>query len=287
VAFPLTTAAAEPNAPACCHHSQAAIEHHADYEAIASASPFLTHLSLEIPDSATAVPKQMAGVLSACGKLELDLAFRPDRPDTSRSWSMPRSSMVDVSSLAAGTQLLRLQLPLCPRLTSLAALGAMADLQSLNMCLCESVSDLAPLATMVKLQTLDVRGCRAVTDLAPLSTMVNLQSLDIFNSNAVSDLAPLAMVNLQSLSMCSCSAVSDLAPLSTMVNLQSLIMINCGLNCRVRSGAPRSLGKPAKPRHVRLCCVRSGAPRSLGEPAETQNDLLQQGVLTSHPSQLW
>jgi hypothetical protein len=67
------------NAPtACCHRAQgpAAIESPADYEAIASiSSPFLTHLSLELPASATALPHQLTGVLSACSKLE-DLAIR-------------------------------------------------------------------------------------------------------------------------------------------------------------------------------------------------------------------
>jgi hypothetical protein len=66
-----TTAAAEPNAPhAATGQGTAAIEGPADYEAIASASPFLTQLCLELPANATAVPQEMDGVLSACNKLE-------------------------------------------------------------------------------------------------------------------------------------------------------------------------------------------------------------------------
>jgi hypothetical protein len=48
----------------------AAIRSPTDYEAIARTAPWLTHLSLEPPASATALPQEMAGMLSACSKLE-------------------------------------------------------------------------------------------------------------------------------------------------------------------------------------------------------------------------
>jgi hypothetical protein len=81
--------------------------------------------------------------------------------DAPRPSELPRSSIVDVSSLAAVTRL-RLQLPVCSHLTSLAALGDLVDLQSLNTSYCRRVSNLAPLASMVKLQSLNMASvpCR-------------------------------------------------------------------------------------------------------------------------------
>ncbi|KAG1668964.1 hypothetical protein FOA52_001008 [Chlamydomonas sp. UWO 241] len=55
-------------------HLGAAAIGSADYEAITSAAPRLTHFSLELPASATALPQEMVQLLSACSKLE-DLAL--------------------------------------------------------------------------------------------------------------------------------------------------------------------------------------------------------------------
>jgi hypothetical protein len=195
-----------------CHRAQGAgaIERPADYEAIASASPFLTHLSLFLPTSATALPQQMAGVLSACSKLE-DLAL-----------SSLRSRIVDIDVLASGTQLLSLQLPSCSTLRSLQSLAAMVNLQSLDISGCDAVSDLAPLTGVVSLTSLEMSYCGAVSDLAPLAAMVNLQRLDMYECSSVSDLVPLtALVNLEYLDVRGCS-VSDLAPIEAMSNLQDL-----------------------------------------------------------------
>ncbi|KAG1661693.1 hypothetical protein FOA52_001970 [Chlamydomonas sp. UWO 241] len=62
--------------PLRLHLGAAAIEGPADYDVIAGASPWLTHLSLPLPPSATALPQPMDGVLSACTKLE-DLPSEP------------------------------------------------------------------------------------------------------------------------------------------------------------------------------------------------------------------
>ncbi|KAG1670358.1 hypothetical protein FOA52_000118 [Chlamydomonas sp. UWO 241] len=108
----------------------AAIASHADYEAITGASPWLTHLSLELPASDTDLPQQMAVVLSACSKLE-GLAIRDY--DDSMPAAVPRySSIVDIGALAAGTQLLSVKLPWCRALRNLQSLAAMANLQSLD-----------------------------------------------------------------------------------------------------------------------------------------------------------
>jgi hypothetical protein len=86
----------------------------------------------------------MAGVLSACSKLG-DLEIRA-HDEAGQGYA---SIIVDIDVLlAAGTQLLRLHLPLCTRLASLAALSEMVNLQSLDMTSCRSMSDLAPLAGM-------------------------------------------------------------------------------------------------------------------------------------------
>jgi hypothetical protein len=127
-----------------CDHVQrgAAIESPADYAAITSTAPFLKQLSLRLPAGVTALPQEMAGMLSGCSKLE-DLAMRS---------SKKYASLVDITALAAGTQLLSLQLPCCFHLTNVA-----------------------PLASLVNLQSLDISGCRSVSDLAPLTAMVNLK----------------------------------------------------------------------------------------------------------------
>jgi hypothetical protein len=215
--------------PACCHRAQgaAAMGSPTDYEVIASTAPWLTHLSLELPASATALPQEMAGLLAACSKLE-DLAMRAfHEADPGGGQSL--SSIVSMDALAVGTQLLSLKLPRCSsRLTSLAALGALVNLQSLDMSWCSLVSDLAPLAAMENLQSLDMSWCSLVSDLAPLGGMVNLQRLVMSWCSSVSDLAPLtALLNLESLNARNCRTVSDLAPLAAMVKLQSLDMWSC------------------------------------------------------------
>jgi hypothetical protein len=160
-----------PSAGCCCDREPRRLQRHrqpADYNAIASTAPWLTHLSLELPASATALPQEMAGLLSACSNLEAgDLAVRAfdeARPGTSGG-GRTRSSIANVDALAAGTQLLSLRLPWCSRLTSLAAIGEMVNLQSLDMRECRAVSDLAPFAAMVNLRTLNVSGSSAVPDL--------------------------------------------------------------------------------------------------------------------------
>jgi hypothetical protein len=123
--LPLPTAAAEP-CPACCFRAQgaAAVESSSptDYEAIASTAPFLTRLSLELPDSATALPHEMAGLLSACSRLEDLEILALDAYDETR-----RASLVDISAFAQGTQLMSLQLPSWSNLTNLAPLGALGS----------------------------------------------------------------------------------------------------------------------------------------------------------------
>jgi hypothetical protein len=110
---------------ATCAQNAAAIEIPADYAAITSTA--LTHLSLVLPDSATALPQQMAGMLSACSKLE-DVGMRSSVGST--------SGLVDISALAAGTQLLSLKLPWCFHLTNVAPLAALVNLESLDMSGC-------------------------------------------------------------------------------------------------------------------------------------------------------
>jgi hypothetical protein len=88
----------------------------------------------------------------------------------------PLSNIANIDALAAGTQLLSLQLPRCPHLASLAPLMAM-DLQTLFISGCSAVSDLAPLTALVNLQTLDMRNCDVACDLAPVEGMTNLKHL--------------------------------------------------------------------------------------------------------------
>ncbi|KAG1657003.1 hypothetical protein FOA52_012004 [Chlamydomonas sp. UWO 241] len=195
----------------------AAIEDAADYQAIAYAAPWLTHLGLQLPASATALPPQLGALLSGCSKLE-DLELRAEG----------RSQLVDVGALAAGTQLLRLGLSnFCSSLTDLAPLSAMASLACLDIPNWTAVSDLAPLAVMVKLRSLNISGCVGVLDLTPLGALENLQSLNISGLN-VSDLAPLgALENLHSLDMHRCSRVTDLAPLRDLENLHTIDISLC------------------------------------------------------------
>jgi internalin A len=193
----------------------AAIEDPADYDAITRAAPFLTELSLKFPGSATALPQQLASLLSACSKLEdLTLCAYDEAYVGTYMWQPPVSSLVDVDALlAAGPQLLHLKLPSCSNLTNLAPLRGLVNLQSLDISSCEKVSDLTPLGALLSLQSLDMSWCSSVSDMAPLTALVNLQSLNISYCGEVSDLAPLAaLVNLRSLDMNYCKKVSDLAP---------------------------------------------------------------------------
>jgi hypothetical protein len=201
----------------------AAIKDPADYEAITRTAPYLTELSLKLPGSATALPQQMASLLSACSKLE-DLALHAYNKEECR---LPVSRLLDLSALlAAGSQLLHLRLPNCHSLTNLAPLRGLVNLHSLNIRSCK-MSDLAPLGALVNLQSLDISFCKEVSDLAPLGALVNLKSLVTCYSN-VSNLAPLgALVTLQSLNISSCFKASDLGPLTDLVNLQSLDMSCC------------------------------------------------------------
>jgi Leucine-rich repeat (LRR) protein len=156
---------------------------------MASSSPWLTHLGLELPASATALPQQMAGVLSACSKLE-ELAMRSYRLGTSSDRSMqPFSNIVNVDALAACTQLLSLELPWCYLLTNLTPLGSLVNLQTLDMSYCRALSSLAPLSAMANLKELRMSVCRSVSDLSPLSAMAKLQSLTISHCR-VPDLSP-------------------------------------------------------------------------------------------------
>ncbi|KAG1663162.1 hypothetical protein FOA52_006059 [Chlamydomonas sp. UWO 241] len=118
-----------------------AIEDPADYQAIASTACVLTELSKRLPASATAVPQQMAALLSECSKLR-GLAI------------LGGSRLVDVGALSAGTQLQRLTIVRCSALSDMAPLGTMVNLQSLSMWACSAVPDLSPLAALVKLQSL-------------------------------------------------------------------------------------------------------------------------------------
>jgi hypothetical protein len=116
----------------------------------------------------------MAGVLSACSKLE-DLALQAY--DDSRPEGGQRvSNIVDIDVLASGTQLLSLDMSHCRSVSDLAPLGAMVNLHDLSIGYCRAVSDLAPLTALVNLKSLDVRGC-SVSDLAPIEAMTNLQDL--------------------------------------------------------------------------------------------------------------
>jgi hypothetical protein len=98
------------------------IEDVADYQAIASTAPWLTHLSVELPASATALPQQM----SACSRLE-NLVLRADK-----------------------------------QLSYMAPLTVMVNLQSLDISTCYGVSDLAPLSALVNLQRLKMSGRMSV-----------------------------------------------------------------------------------------------------------------------------
>jgi hypothetical protein len=210
---------------ATAQEGDAAIEDPAEYEAIARSAPFLTEVSLKLPASATALPQQMASLLSACSKLE-DLTLHAyDKA----AWTPPVSSLVDVDALlAAGPQLLHLRLPSCTSLTNLAPLRGLVNLQSLDMSWCTKVSDLVSLAALVNLQSLNICGCRRVSDLAPLAALLSLQSLDMSACHGVRDLAPLgALAKLRSLDMSWYTKVSDLAPLTALVNLHSLNITNC------------------------------------------------------------
>ncbi|KAG1679786.1 hypothetical protein FOA52_012697 [Chlamydomonas sp. UWO 241] len=203
------------------HEGGVAIEDPADYQAIAIAGAlgWLTQLSLRPPASATALPQQMAALLSACGKLE-DLRLHADGVRT-------LSRLADIGALAAaGTQLLRLSLLCCCSLSNLAPLSALANLQSLYINGCVGVSDLMPLTAVAKLQSLDLRGC-ITSDLAPLTSMVNLQSLDISNCYRLTDLTPrTVLVNSPSLDISGCKCVSSLASLTDLVNLH-ILKIDC------------------------------------------------------------
>jgi hypothetical protein len=133
----------------CALQGGAVIEDAADYQAIARAAPWLIELSMMPPTNATALPQQMAALLRR----------------RAASWRTgpvctKRRSQDCWTSLAAGTQLLRLSLPSCSSLTNLAPLAAMVYLQSLSMAACSAVSDLAPL---VNLQSLDISGCNDVS----------------------------------------------------------------------------------------------------------------------------
>ncbi|KAG1674575.1 hypothetical protein FOA52_001824 [Chlamydomonas sp. UWO 241] len=230
-----------------------AIQRRADYETIAIVSPWLTHLSLELPASVTALPHHMAGVLSACSKLE-DLAM--SEPDDASGGT----SIANIDALATGTQLLSLRLPWCPCVTSLAPLGGMVNLQSLTMH-CGAVSDLAPLSGMVNLKNLGLLGCSAVTNLAPLGSLVNLSSLNIGGCKAVYDLGPLtALVNLQTIDICGCSAITHLAPLAALVKLESF---NMNDNVSVSNLAPLAAMVHMKKLSISVCnAVSDLAPRA-------------------------
>jgi hypothetical protein len=79
----------------------------------------------------------MAGVLSACSKLEdLELFYGGSGTED----ELELASIVDIAALAAGTSLLSLQLPWCPFLTNLAPLGALVNLQSLDIRECRALS---------------------------------------------------------------------------------------------------------------------------------------------------
>jgi hypothetical protein len=102
-----------------------AIEDPADYQAIASTASMLTELSLELPASATALPLQMAALLS-CSKLE-GLAIYGS------TYAYGDSILVDVGVLrSAGTQLQRLEMHYCSALSDLAPLGDMVQLLGLK-----------------------------------------------------------------------------------------------------------------------------------------------------------
>ncbi|KAG1656397.1 hypothetical protein FOA52_008807 [Chlamydomonas sp. UWO 241] len=233
-----------------------------DYPAIASTAPWLTQLSLKPPASATALPQEMAGLLSACSKLE-ELALDGTVPA-----ACEESRLVDIVALAAASHLLRLRLISCSCLTNLAPLTALANLrncravsdlahltalanlQSLDISSCHSVSDLVPLSALENLHSLDICGCNAVSYVAPLAALANLHSLDISSCGVVSDLAPLrALVKLRFLGICYCDGVSDLAPLVTLAHLQSLSMCYCR---GVSDLAP--LGALVKLQSLDICC---------------------------------
>ncbi|KAG1664236.1 hypothetical protein FOA52_003489 [Chlamydomonas sp. UWO 241] len=206
------------------HLGSAAIDSPSGYEAIASASPWLTHLSLELPVTTTALPQEMAALLAACSKLD-DLGIGvyelESIPVGSEGWS-PYLSIVDISQLRS------LLLIKSARLSNLVPLAALVNLQSLDISELRAVSDLAPLGALVNLQSLDIGGCWHVSDLAPLRAMAKLRSLGMNECSSVSGLAPLtALMKLQSLSLAMCETVSDLAPLTALVNLQSLDIACC------------------------------------------------------------
>jgi hypothetical protein len=159
-----------PSCPCWCQ-DDGVIESDADYRAIASAALFLTLLSLRLPASATVLPQQMAGLLSACSKLEEAAA----------------KSEADLV------------------LTNLAPLAALGNMQILDIRGCISVSVLAPLKAMSNLKSPNMSGCFKVSGPAPLGALVKLQSLIMSHCSRVSDLAPLTvLVKLQSLNICVC-----------------------------------------------------------------------------------
>jgi hypothetical protein len=93
-------------------------------------------LSLELPVIATALPKQMAGLLSACGNLG--------------TWTF----------LFENSRRLRMTFcSWCDAVSDLSPLAALVNLQSLDMSCCNTVSYLAPLATMVNLHSLKIISC--------------------------------------------------------------------------------------------------------------------------------
>jgi hypothetical protein len=138
------------------HAQGGSIEDASDYQAIIHAAPFLTQLRLgtsflKLPAgrgagwalvrhwlgagwapaaaSATALPQQVAALLAASTKLE-DLALHTD----------DASQLVDISALAAGTQLQRLEMTCFLAVSSLSPLGGMENMQSLNISGCDGVT---------------------------------------------------------------------------------------------------------------------------------------------------
>ncbi|KAG1672504.1 hypothetical protein FOA52_002813 [Chlamydomonas sp. UWO 241] len=205
------------------HLGAAAIESIAEYKVVASSSPWLTHLSLELPASATALPQLMAGVLSTCSKLK-DLAILSQALINLQSLNISYlDSVPDLGPLTAMVNLKSLDISYLDGVTDLATLIAMVDLQSLNISYLDAISDLARLTALVNLKRRTMRGCDALSDLAALTHMVNLQKLNIDGCNCGSHLTPLtALLNLQSLGVCDCPAASDLTPLHAMTNLRNI-----------------------------------------------------------------
>ncbi|WP_169582866.1 MULTISPECIES: hypothetical protein [Microbacterium] len=134
---------------------------------------------------------------------------------------------VDLTPLAAWSNLAELEMKDRPKLKSLAGLAAFPELRKLGVYLAKDLREINALADRSEITDLALQACRQIERIDALSGCTGLRRLDLSECGDIASLNPLRhLTRLERISLFGSTKITDndLSPLAELPRLQSLRM---------------------------------------------------------------